>query len=341
MAALTALNKKIIFLFFAGLLALSVFVAAAKAQETTTESTIGKTGIQVSAPVYNFGINPGESAQEIIKIRNVGASAQTFYPEVLDFKPAGESGTPTFLKTTESASYTYSLASWITISTQGITLEPKESAALNFTINVPKNAEAGGHYAGILFGTTAPATTGTGVAISNKVGSLVLVRVAGDAKEIATLKEFSTPKNSYEKGPVDFIVRVQNSGSVHVIPKGTIEIKNIFGRSVASLNVNDKNGNVLPDSVRRFDKESDNLSWKPDGFTFGRYKADLLLTYGSPAKTLAGSVTFWVVPWVQLLIMLAILIVLVLLLVFAVKRYNRMVANRALKKEHESAEKSG
>ena len=333
MTAQTALNKKIIFLSLAGLLALFVFAIVVQAQETA-ETTTGKTGIQVSSPIYNFGINPGESAQEIIKIRNVSDSTKTFYPEVADFKAAGETGTPSFIKSDEAASYTYSLASWITISKEPITLKANESAALNFTINVPKDAEPGGRYAGILFGTTPPTATGTGVAISNKVGSLVLVRVSGKANEIATLKEFSTNKNFFEKPPVDFLVRVQNSGNVHLVPKGNIEIKNMFGRSVASLPLNAKNGNVLPDSVRRFDKTSDGLSWSPGGFTFGRYKAQLLLTYGSSAKNLSGEVTFWIVPWKQLLVIgLATLIVL-LLLILGVKRYNRYIVAKALKNQN-------
>src|SRR4030043_1545171 len=167
MTARTVLNKKIIFLSLAGLCAIFAFAAIIKAQEPTTEATTGKTGIQVSAPLYNFGIDPGGVAQEVVKIRNVSTSTKTFYPEVLDFRPAaGEGGAPSFLKAEESESYTYSLASWITIAKDPITLKAQESAALNFTISVPKDAEPGGRYAGILFGTTAPAATGTGVAIS-------------------------------------------------------------------------------------------------------------------------------------------------------------------------------
>src|SRR4030042_2673489 len=328
--------KLIFFSSLAGFLLVSTAAASIiKAQEDTTEATTQNIGVQVSAPVYNFGIDPGNSAQEIIKIRNVSSTTQTFYPEVLDFKPVGETGAPQFLKPAESGSYTFSLASWITVSTEGIVLKPNEAHALNFTINVPKDAEPGGRYAGILFGTTAPELTGTGVAISNKVWSLVLVRVAGDAKEVATLKEFSTDKPSYEAGPVNFVVRVQNAGNVHVVPKGNIEIKDTFGRSVASLPVNETDGNVLPDSVRRFvDKEGKELSWKPEGFTFGRYKAQLLLTCGSPAKTLSGEVTFWIVPWKQLLVIGLVALIAILLLVLGVKRYNRYVVNRALKNQN-------
>lgn len=335
MSALTALNKKIILLSLSALLAIFAFVAVVKAQETTTEPTTGKMGIQVSAPIYNFDIGPGSNAQDIIKIRNVGNTTQTFYPEVLDFKPAGETGTPAFIKQKESESYTFSLASWITVETQGIALKPNESAALGFTIRVPKDAEAGGHYAGILFGTTPPKTTGTAVEISNKVGSLILVRVSGKANELASVKEFSTSKNFYDKPPVDFLVRIENKGNIHVAPQGNVEIKDIFGRSVATLPVNKTAGNVLPDSIRRFDKTSDDLSWNPDGLTIGRYTATLQLNYGSPAKQLNAQVTFWVVPWLQVAILLSVLIVLIILIIFLIKKYNRFIVAKALRTQNE------
>src|SRR3972149_157739 len=129
--------KKIFLLTLAGLLGLAAFAATTLAQENTSPSSVGAIGIQVSSPIYNFGIDPGGSAQEIVKVRNVGDQTQTFYPEVFDFKPLNETGTPQFILATESENYTYSLASWIKISTEGITLKPNESAALNFTIPVP------------------------------------------------------------------------------------------------------------------------------------------------------------------------------------------------------------
>jgi len=327
--------KKIVLTFLASLLVVSILAFSAFAQERgdqTTGGTTGKIGIQVSSPIYNATIDPGGSYQDTIKVRNVSDTPQTFYPEVFDFRPSGETGTPEFILNGDAQSYTYSLASWINISKVGIKLEPNKSTALNFVINVPKNAEPGGRYAGILFGTSPPHTDGSQIAISNKVGSIVLVRVSGAAKEVATVKEFSTPKNFYTTPPVDFVARIQNSGSVHVIPKGTIDIKDTFGRKVATLPVNEKNGNVLPESIRRFDKDSSNLVWNPGGFTVGRYTATLSLNYGSPAKALTAEVTFWVIPWVQLIIAALTLIILILLLIFLVKRYNKWIVEKAEKR---------
>lgn len=325
--------KLILFSGFLGFLLLSVFLTRGIFAQDTTEAATENIGIQISAPIYNFGIDPGSSAQEIVKVRNVSSKSQTFYPEVFDFRAIGETGTPEFLINSKEDSYTYSLASWVSISKEGITLKPNESAALNFTINVPSNAEPGGRYAGILFGTVPPQPKGTEIAISNKVGSLILVRVSGAAKELTNLKEFSTPANFYENPPVDFLVRVENKGNVHVRPKGNITIKDTFGRKVASLDVNEKEGAVLPESIRRFDKDNDELSWSPGGFTIGKYTATVLLNYGDPAKQLTQSVSFWVVPWKILLVIGVGILILILLLILFVKRYNRWVVSRAQKNE--------
>lgn len=326
------LPYKKILLMIAILIAAFFLATIPSLAQQNTQSQVGNIGIQVSSPLYNFEIDPGGTAQEIVKIRNVSNSIQTFYPEIFDFKALNETGTPQFILNQEAENYTYSLASWVKISTEGITLKPNESAALNFTINVPKNAEPGGRYAGILFGTSPPQTSGTQIAISNKVGSLILVRVSGDAKESATLKEFSTESNFYEYPPVDFVVRVENTGNVHVIPKGTIEIKNLFGSVVATADVNSKNGSVLPESIRRFDKETDNLTWKPEGLTIGRYTANLSLSYGQgPGKQIVGSLTFWIIPWKLLLVALLALIIIILVLIWLVKKYNRWIVARAEK----------
>ena len=326
-------DKKIFSLVAIASAALFLTTIPSFAQQEGTDSQVGAIGIQVSSPVYNFGIDPGGSAQDIVKLRNVGEQTQTFYPEVLDFKALNETGTPQFILSQESENYTYSLASWVKMSKEGITLKPNESAALNFTINVPKDAEAGGRYAGILFGTSPPQASGNQIAISNKVGSLILVRINGDAKEEANLKEFTTPKNFYEYPPVDFVVRVENTGNVHVIPKGTIEVKNWFGATVATADVNSKNGSVLPGSIRKYDKATDSLTWQPKGLSIGKYTANLRLAYGgATGKQIVGSLSFWVIPWKLLLILLLALIIFILVLIFLVKRYNRWVVSRAEKK---------
>jgi len=294
------------------------------AQEATEQSSVG---IEVSSPLYEFTIKPGNNAQDIIKIRNVSSAATTFYPEVLDFVAKDESGTPSFLKPGEDSG-TYSLAKWITFTKEAVTLAPNKSEAFNFVVNVPADAEPGGHYAGILFSTQAPKSSGTGINVATKVGSLVLVRVAGDAQELASLKEFSTDKQSYNQADVRFTTRIENSGNVHVQPKGTITIRNLFGGQVAVLDVNSLSANVLPGSIRKFE-----TNWDSPGFKLGLYRATLSLNYGDPAKTLSSQVSFWILPWTQIVIGLVVLILLLVILYLAVKRYNSWIVSRAQRSE--------
>ena len=196
---------------------------------------------------------------------------------------------------------------------------------------MPADAEPGGKYAGILFGTSPPKVGGTSIAISNKVGSLILVRVAGDAKESANVKEFSTPKDFFENGPVAFTVRIENTGNVHLQPKGNIEIKNTFGRVVETITVNEGSSNVLPDSIRAFidSGEGNNLTWSPSGLTIGKFTANLTMAYGDPAQNLTSSVSFWIVPWKVLIVLLLAIIISILLLVIIIKKYNRWIVSRA------------
>ena len=293
-------------------------VIAQQAAETTNS-----VGIEVSSPIYEYTISPGKVQQDIIKIKNVGTSQQTYYPEVLDFKSDNKSGTPIFLKEGEENG-TYSLAKWISVSKEPIVLDPNKSAALNFNITVPADVEPGGHFAGILFSTQAPEATPGTIGLASKVGSLVLVRVAGEAKESAKITSFTADKDTYEKAEVKFSTTVENTGSVHVQPKGVIEVKNVFGGTVAGLDVNQLSANVLPGSSRIFD-----VNWNDPGFKLGYYKANITLSYGNPSQTITSSTGFWIIPWMTLLIALIVIAVILAVLIFAIKRYNAWIIIRS------------
>ncbi len=301
----------------------TLFVSGAVfAQQTTGDSGVG---IEVSSPLYDYTIAPGKVQQDIIKIKNVGPKEQTFYPEVLDFKSNNQDGSPVFLKQGENSG-TYSLAGWISVSKEKITLKPNESAALNFNITVPASAEPGGHYAGILFSTQAPEPKGNEISLASKVGSLLLVRVAGTAKESAKIVSFDSDKNNYPKADVKFTTTVENIGNVHVQPKGVITIKNIFGGQVASVDVNSLSANILPGSTRIFES-----AWQDLGLKIGPYTATLTLNYGAPAQTLSASTSFWILPWTQIIILLVALIIALVVLYFAIRKYNAWIVSKAKK----------
>jgi hypothetical protein len=80
---------------------------------------------------------------------------------------------------------------------------------------------------------------------------------------------------------------------------------------------------VLPQSIRRFDQSLEGKR------LFGKYKATLTLNYGDPQQKIEQSITFWVIPYKLIIIIILLLVALVFGIKFAVSRYNRHIIKKA------------
>jgi len=259
-------------------------------------------GIEVSPLRIEELVDPGETIQKRIKITNLSNSFKTFYVYLMDFKARGEGGEALLIPAgTEAGPF---LTTWIKVTPKEISFAPKEEKEISITIQVPKEVGPGGYYGAVVFGTAPPkveveAEKGAAIAIAQQAGVLVLLRVSGKVIEDAIIREFSTDKGFYNPPfRVNFITRVENLGNVHIKPHGIIEIKNMFGKKVATLRVNDPGANVLPKSIRRFGN-----FWEGE-FGFGKYTASLALSFGTFAyeggqgrQTLYAERSFWILPW--------------------------------------------
>jgi hypothetical protein len=165
---------------------------------------------------------------------------------------------------------------------------------------------------------------------------LILLQVKGDIDEIASIREFNSDKDYYSTPyDVNFLVRIENLGNVHVKPRGAIKINNMFGKEVAVIRVNERGGNILPDSVRHFS----DINWSGKN-AIGKYTATLGLSYGTDVNSggqgkssLVGTKTFWIFPWrIMIPIFLAILFISVLSFFLL-----RLYRNRAVQRAMESA----
>jgi hypothetical protein len=121
--------------------------------------------------------------------------------------------------------------------------------------------------------------------------------------------------------------RFENNGNVQEQPFGKIILKK--GSKVlqtVEINNTDPRGNVLPDSIRRFEVDLNKVG------SFGKYTVQGNFGYGTSGQLLSGETTFYVVP-LALIILVAVLILVVLFLIFVlprlVRRYNRAVVRRA------------
>lgn len=298
-----------------------------------------ETGLKLSPARFEELVEPGDVLQKKIKITNQSDAPKTLYAYLRDFKAEGEGGSvKLYIPGTEEGSF---LASWINIDVNGVEFKPREEKEVSFTIVVPDSAGPGGYYGAILFGPDAPKLDinsedkGAGMSIVHQVASLILLQVNGDVNETAQVREFNTNKDFYNTPfDVDFTVRIENNGNVHVKPQGSISVENMFGKEVANVIVNDGGSNVLPGLIRVL-----NEKWSDD-MGFGRYKATLGLTYGTSAKiggegkkTLFGEKYFWIIPWGIVGPVLTVFGILVVLLIIFVKFYK----NKAIKKAMDRA----
>lgn len=316
----------------AGVLGALLIFAPVEAASAPASSNASGQGLEISPPVIELSANPGQTITTMIRVRNVTSGELVATGRADDFGAGSdESGTPKLLLN-ETGETRYSLKYWIA-GVPNLVLAPQELKTTIVTINVPANAEPGGHYGVVRFTGIPPNLAGTGVALSASVGALILLRVNGNITDKLSMAEFSVGKNNlsedvftnhdfFESGPVDFLVRTRNDGTVHEQPKGTITVKNMFGGKIATLAVNPLGGNVLPDSIRRFTETL------PNKKLFGRYTAKLALTY-DVNKTLSASLSFWVIPWKLVLLVILGLVIILYLLKIALHKYNEHIISQA------------
>ena len=305
----------------------------------------------ISPLQIDLASDPGTTIGSTFSVYDDSDAPVTLYTQVQNFEAQGEEGNPKFVNTKDG------LVSWVSMPAS-VVAPARSDVKIPFTVAVPKNAEPSGYFAGLFTSTTPPATDGsTNVSLGNRVGALLLFRANGDISEGISILEFGTPglQHLFSMLPIDFYYRFQNSGADRIQPLGDLIIKNTFGFTTRILNANQVNGNVLPNSIRRFE-----TAWVAAGgnlnqpaavmpevkhlgffsaakteltnFAFGMYTAHLNLAYGNvTAKSATADFTFFVFPWQLILIIVILLLIIFFSLRFFMKRYNRYIIEQANK----------
>lgn len=253
--------------------------------------------LEVSPFLIELTVEKGQSTQAQIAVTNRSERSLEIMIEARDFLP-GQRGEPLFVPDTELNDPTFSLASWITVPAQSIVLQANETRTVNFLINPVVNAEQGTHYGAILFSYFG-ASNISGVGVNHSVGTILLLSY-GQARSQGESGLSSSSKFVLTNRRIDFESYFNNTGNVHVKPKGEIYITDMWGRLVASPLVNRDAANVLPKSDRTFI-----TSWFPSTLAFGRYKAESVIYYGREKLEVRDLETIWIFPW-YLLLLLAI-----------------------------------
>jgi hypothetical protein len=308
--------------FFSALALVSVFYPV------PGQAAEQKLALTVTPPLFQISVKPGDSWNSILKLVNSNPYDLTLYASPVNFESNNEQGYPQFIPILKGGDVgANSLAEWINLSREPVLVPSGKSVDLPFEIKIPPDAAPGSHYAAILVGTN-PSTDKSGgsqMKIASFVSSLIFARVQGNVVEDGFIRQFSTGKNLYQKPEVDFTLRFENRGNVHLQPQGEIAVYNMWGKERGRIPVNQDTlfGNVLPKTVRNF-----SFAWKGEEniFDFGRYTAVATLVYGDDArKNVSAAVEFWIVPLKPVLGVLGGFIAFLLLLGWSIRTYVRKV----------------
>jgi hypothetical protein len=281
--------------------------------------------LTVSPAKIEITADPGQAVIGEIELFNEQDEVKTFFVSYENFESRGDTGAPYFTGSEGG------LATWITTVPE-VTLAPGERVQIPYTISIPENTRPGGYFSAIFWGSQPLEGAGGGeVAIGGKVGVLILLRVSGDVDESAGLASFGALQNKrfFSMLPVSLEYNFNNTGGDRVVPLGEVTIKNMFRMTSATFLANENEGSVLPNSTRRFElvwgekhEEGSRVGFfeaallQLQDFRFGRYSADIQLSWGESAQTAQSSYSFFIIPWQLLTIVL--LVVGLMLFVFRV-----------------------
>lgn len=114
-------------------------------------NTVLAWSIWISPLKYEFTLSPWDSKSWVIKVSNNSENSITLYTSKEDFIAWDETWTPKFVKIEEQTSPELSLANWLKLDEENLTLSPKETREVKFKISVPSDWEPGWHYWAIFF----------------------------------------------------------------------------------------------------------------------------------------------------------------------------------------------
>ena len=270
--------KRLIFLFAL------LFVFSLKAPFALAQS---QQGITVSPSIVHLDLSKDAPEYQLTYV-NTTKTEVNLLLSVSDFSELENSYRVNFLDQKDARNYKYSLSSWVSFENKTIQLAPNEKKSVRIFIDKDRITK-GGHYASILAEIVQP-NTDKQVSIRAVLSSLLFVR-ASTGKEIEEGKISSfTPLRDGIDYPEKYILRFENSGNVHVVPYGLIEVYDPLGGLVAKGILNEGSLDALPESIRRYDTKVINYQKM---LLPGVYTAKIDLHFGKTNQKLSSSVKFF------------------------------------------------
>lgn len=284
------------------------------------------TGLTVTPVKVSYTLKAGETTRGSITLTNSSEEAVKVELKVEDFIPvAGAEG----IQFVGRAPGVTTVRDWVTLEApESFVFEKNGTRNIPFVIKAPDNAEPGSHFGVAFFKASKINETGQQLKIGTQVGVLIFITVPGNRLQKGNILAFSTPEKFIQKGPVPFLVKFENTGTVHFEPKGQIKITNIFGKEVGIVPIEGQV--VLPTGVKDL-----SATWNTADLLFGVYKAQISIKDGEGNELTTKSIYIYAFPvWYAIAFFAALAV-----LFFGIKFLKGRISIQFIKKESSNIKK--
>ena len=147
----------------------------------------------------------------------------------------------------------YGLASQMRVegATEGILLPRGQVTKLPILIDNSTDLAPGGHYGAALVGLSdATQSSGSNVSVRQELVSLFFVKKQGGEQYGLDLQDLAV--DNPRALPDKVTMRFANTGNVHVVPRGYVEVTDPGGKLIAKGIINPESTLVMPESTRQF-----------------------------------------------------------------------------------------
>lgn len=235
----------------------------------------------------NFTLVPGETYTGSITVVNPVNSTSDFAYSV-SVSPYNVIGEDYQADISNVSAYS-KITDWITIDNPTGSIKPNESQEINFTINVPADATAGGQYAAIMVSSDPSKQESEGVSINNvfALGSIIYADVEGEVTHEGSILQNNIPEFSTVT-PVAVSALLDNHGNVHENAIFALNVTNALTGEKIFPTDEDQNNHfseiVMPETTRYITRNIDNLP------ALGIVKVEQTIYYNNEVSTVSKNI---------------------------------------------------
>lgn len=228
----------------------NLFAASANAQSANPVLK----GISISPPLKEIILGPGliEAHTTVTLTNNSGQTVVTRL-RLVDLQSLDEFGGVS-LGEVGAISTRYNLAKWMALTEDPVfTLQNGQVKSVPITILNSSEMAPGGHYGALIAeiqDTSKSKGSANQISLKQELVSLLFIKKVGG--ETYGLKMESMSANGGLSTPDSINIVFKNTGNVHVVPRGYIELTDAKGGVVAKGIINPESTLVLPEKKRQF-----------------------------------------------------------------------------------------